>query len=161
MENYTSKNIQYLDGIEHIRLRPSMYIGDIGINGLHGVYCYLIARIFINGKIYEQIYSKGIPITKLKKLDQQNKKQMRGTEITLKVDKSFFVKKIFDYNLILKRIKELSSLNKGLLLILIDKRFYQNKKEFCYSNKGIKEFILNLSKDKNYLKKFFYLKKFN
>ncbi|WP_162616863.1 hypothetical protein [Candidatus Karelsulcia muelleri] len=35
MENYTSKNIQYLDGIEHIRLRPAMYIGDIGINGLH------------------------------------------------------------------------------------------------------------------------------
>ncbi|XMD98950.1 MAG: hypothetical protein ACFYI8_01170 [Candidatus Karelsulcia muelleri] len=31
MENYTYKNIQYLDGIE----RPSMYIGDIGINGLH------------------------------------------------------------------------------------------------------------------------------
>ncbi|XME00339.1 MAG: type IIA DNA topoisomerase subunit B [Candidatus Karelsulcia muelleri] len=248
MENYTSKNIQYLDGIEHIRLRPSMYIGDIGINGLHqlltevidnsideylsgyctkiiitlhkneyitvldngrgipvdlyknkgistlevimtkvgaggkfdkkaykisgglhgvgiscvnALSCYLIARIFRNGKIYEQIYSKGIPITKLNKLDQQNKKQMRGTEITLKVDKYFFVKKNFDYNLILKRIKELSYLNKGLLLILIDKRFYKNKKEFCYSNKGIKEFILNLSKDKNYLKKIFYLKKKN
>ncbi|XME00471.1 MAG: type IIA DNA topoisomerase subunit B [Candidatus Karelsulcia muelleri] len=248
MENYTSKNIQYLDGIEHIRLRPAMYIGDIGINGLHqlltevidnsideylsgyctkiiitfhkneyitvldngrgipvdlyknkgistlevimtkvgaggkfdkkaykisgglhgvgiscvnALSCYLIARIFRNGKIYEQIYSKGIPITKLNKLDQKNKKQMRGTEITFKVEKYFFVKKIFDYNLILNRIKELSYLNKGLLLILIDKRFYPNKKEFCYSKKGIKEFILNLSKDKNYLKKFFYLKKKN
>ncbi|WP_110506957.1 DNA gyrase/topoisomerase IV subunit B [Candidatus Karelsulcia muelleri] len=248
MENYTSKNIQYLDGIEHIRLRPAMYIGDIGINGLHqlltevidnsideylsgyctkiiitfhkneyitvldngrgipvdlyknkgistlevimtkvgaggkfdkkaykisgglhgvgiscvnALSCYLLARIFRNGKIYEQIYSKGIPITKLKKLDQKNKKQMRGTEITFKVEKYFFVKKIFDYNLILNRIKELSYLNKGLLLILIDKRFYPNKKEFCYSKKGIKEFILNLSKDKNYLKKFFYLKKKN
>ncbi|WP_110480254.1 DNA gyrase/topoisomerase IV subunit B [Candidatus Karelsulcia muelleri] len=246
MENYTSKNIQYLDGIEHIRLRPAMYIGDIGINGLHqlltevidnsideylsgyctkiiitfhkneyitvldngrgipvdlyknkgistlevimtkvgaggkfdkkaykisgglhgvgiscvnALSCYLIARIFINGKIYEQIYSKGIPITKLNKLDKKNKKQMRGTEITFKVEKYFFGKTIFDYNLILNRIKELSYLNKGLLLILIDKRFYPNKKEFCYSKKGIKEFILNLSKDKNYLKKFFYLKK--
>ncbi|XMD32436.1 MAG: type IIA DNA topoisomerase subunit B [Candidatus Karelsulcia muelleri] len=248
MENYTYKNIQYLDGIEHIRLRPAMYIGDIGINGLHqlltevidnsideylsgyctkiritfhkneyitvldngrgipvdlyknkgistlevimtkvgaggkfdkkaykisgglhgvgiscvnSLSCYLIARIFRNGKIYEQIYSKGIPITKLNKLDQKNKKQMRGTEITFKVEKSFFGKKIFDYNLILNRIKELSYLNKGLLLILIDKRFYPNKKEFCYSKKGIKEFLLNLSKDKNYLKKFFYLKKKN
>ncbi|EAT14057.1 DNA gyrase B subunit, partial [Candidatus Sulcia muelleri str. Hc (Homalodisca coagulata)] len=34
-ENYTSKNIKFLDGIEHVRLRPSMYIGDIGIKGLH------------------------------------------------------------------------------------------------------------------------------
>ncbi|WP_110504446.1 DNA gyrase/topoisomerase IV subunit B [Candidatus Karelsulcia muelleri] len=249
MENYTYKNIQYLDGIEHIRLRPAMYIGDIGINGLHqlltevidnsideylsgyctkiiitfhkneyitvldngrgipvdlyknkgistlevimtkvgaggkfdkkaykisgglhgvgiscvnALSCYLIARIFRNGKIYEQIYSKGIPITKLNKLnklDKKNKKQMRGTEITFQVEKYFFGKTIFDYNLILNRIKELSYLNKGLLLILIDKRFYPNKKEFCYSKKGIKEFILNLSKDKNYLKKFFYLKK--
>ncbi|AHL31295.1 DNA gyrase subunit B [Candidatus Karelsulcia muelleri] len=116
MENYTSKNIQYL-----------VIPGYIGLNGLHqlltvldngrgmkgimtkvgaggkfdkkaskisggfhgvGIYCvnalscYLLARIFLNGK--EQIYSKGIPITKLKKLDQQNKKKMRGTEITFK-----------------------------------------------------------------------------
>nr|WP_110473271.1 toprim domain-containing protein [Candidatus Karelsulcia muelleri] len=153
----------------------------VGISCVNALSCYLLARIFRNGKIYEQIYSKGIPITKLKKLDQKNKKQMRGTEITFKVEKSFFGKKIFDYNLILNRIKELSYLNKGLLLILIDKRFYPNKKEFCYSKKGIKEFcyskkgikefcyskkgikefLLNLSKDKNYLKKFFYLKKKN
>ncbi|AFJ90721.1 DNA topoisomerase (ATP-hydrolyzing) subunit B [Blattabacterium sp. (Blaberus giganteus)] len=33
--NYTADSIQSLEGIEHIRLRPSMYIGDIGIRGLH------------------------------------------------------------------------------------------------------------------------------
>ncbi|XOD68713.1 MAG: DNA topoisomerase (ATP-hydrolyzing) subunit B [Flavobacteriales bacterium AspAUS03] len=32
---YTAENIQSLEGIEHVRLRPSMYIGDIGSRGLH------------------------------------------------------------------------------------------------------------------------------
>ncbi len=32
---YTADNIQSLEGIEHVRLRPSMYIGDIGSRGLH------------------------------------------------------------------------------------------------------------------------------
>lgn len=35
MNNYNAKNIQSLEGIEHVRLRPSMYIGDIGKRGLH------------------------------------------------------------------------------------------------------------------------------
>ncbi|WP_185877068.1 DNA topoisomerase (ATP-hydrolyzing) subunit B [Blattabacterium cuenoti] len=33
--NYTADSIQSLEGIEHIRVRPSMYIGDVGNRGLH------------------------------------------------------------------------------------------------------------------------------
>ncbi|WP_341652551.1 DNA topoisomerase (ATP-hydrolyzing) subunit B [Blattabacterium cuenoti] len=35
IKDYTADSIQSLEGIEHIRLRPSMYIGDVGIRGLH------------------------------------------------------------------------------------------------------------------------------
>ena len=35
MESYTAKNIQVLDGIEHVRKRPSMYIGSTDTVGLH------------------------------------------------------------------------------------------------------------------------------
>ena len=34
-EQYSADNIQALEGMEHVRMRPSMYIGDIGIRGLH------------------------------------------------------------------------------------------------------------------------------
>ncbi|MDR1553157.1 MAG: DNA topoisomerase (ATP-hydrolyzing) subunit B [Prevotellaceae bacterium] len=34
-ENYTADNIQVLEGLEAVRKRPSMYIGDIGERGLH------------------------------------------------------------------------------------------------------------------------------
>ena len=33
--NYSADSIQALEGMEHVRMRPSMYIGDIGIRGLH------------------------------------------------------------------------------------------------------------------------------
>ncbi|MBL7942325.1 MAG: DNA topoisomerase IV subunit B, partial [Flavobacteriales bacterium] len=33
--NYTADNIQSLEGMEHVRMRPAMYIGDISTRGLH------------------------------------------------------------------------------------------------------------------------------
>tara|TARA_Y100000589_G_scaffold155323_1_gene147965 strand:+ start:109792 stop:111741 length:1950 start_codon:yes stop_codon:yes gene_type:complete len=33
--NYSADSIQALEGIEHVRKRPSMYIGDVGVRGLH------------------------------------------------------------------------------------------------------------------------------
>ncbi|MGB5191205.1 DNA topoisomerase (ATP-hydrolyzing) subunit B [Robiginitalea sp.] len=32
---YSADSIQALEGIEHVRMRPSMYIGDVGVRGLH------------------------------------------------------------------------------------------------------------------------------
>ena len=32
---YSADSIQALEGMEHVRMRPSMYIGDVGSRGLH------------------------------------------------------------------------------------------------------------------------------
>ncbi len=206
-ENYTSKNIKFLDGIEHVRLRPSMYIGDIGIKGLHhmvyevinnsideslsgfcdkiyvtihkdnsitvldngrgipvelhekegisalelvmtkigaggkfdnnsykfsgglhgvGISCVnalsskLIAKIFRNGKIYVQKYSRGVPISKLEIIGDS--KNQRGTQITFKADKFIFKKISYNYSILKNRLRELSFLNKGLSISLLDER---------------------------------------
>ncbi|MBP1164871.1 MULTISPECIES: DNA topoisomerase (ATP-hydrolyzing) subunit B [unclassified Chryseobacterium] len=34
-KQYTASSIQALEGMEHVRMRPSMYIGDVGTRGLH------------------------------------------------------------------------------------------------------------------------------
>ncbi|MFD2585976.1 DNA topoisomerase (ATP-hydrolyzing) subunit B [Croceitalea marina] len=35
MKDYSADSIQALEGMEHVRMRPSMYIGDVGVRGLH------------------------------------------------------------------------------------------------------------------------------
>ncbi len=34
-QGYSADSIQALEGMEHVRMRPSMYIGDVGVRGLH------------------------------------------------------------------------------------------------------------------------------
>ena len=41
--SYSADSIQALEGMEHVRMRPSMYIGDTGVRGYHqGNGCILL-----------------------------------------------------------------------------------------------------------------------
>ncbi|MDH3004843.1 MAG: DNA gyrase subunit B [Candidatus Shikimatogenerans sp. JK-2022] len=60
MQNYTAKNIQFLKSIEHIRKRPSMYIGDTNIKGLHHLFYELLHNSLDE---YLEGYCKNIYIT--------------------------------------------------------------------------------------------------
>ena len=81
--NYSADSIQALEGIEHVRMRPSMYIGDIGPRGLHhlvyevvdnsideamGGYCDAI-EVWINedNSISVKDNGRGIPVDMHKK----------------------------------------------------------------------------------------------
>jgi DNA gyrase subunit B len=81
--SYTADNIQSLEGMEHVRMRPSMYIGDTGVRGLHHLvyevidnsidealagYCDTI-RVFINedNSITVSDNGRGIPVDMHKK----------------------------------------------------------------------------------------------
>ena len=81
--NYSADSIQALEGMEHVRMRPSMYIGDVGVRGLHhlvyevvdnsideamGGYCDTI-RVDINedGSVTVEDNGRGIPVDLHKK----------------------------------------------------------------------------------------------
>jgi DNA gyrase subunit B len=82
-QNYGADSIQALEGMEHVRMRPSMYIGDTGIRGLHhlvyevvdnsideamGGYCDKI-DIWLNedGSLTVKDNGRGIPVDLHKK----------------------------------------------------------------------------------------------
>jgi DNA gyrase subunit B len=228
--NYSADSIQALEGMEHVRMRPSMYIGDVGERGLHhlvyevvdnsideamGGYCDKIdlvinedgsvttsdngrgipidlhkkegvsalevvmtkigaggkfdkdsykvsgglhgvgvsvvnalsiklhARVFKEGRVWEQEYERGKAVYPVKPTGDTDR---IGTEITFKPDHEIFQESVeFKYETLAKRLRELSYLNKGIKISMIDKRQTNEDGEYrqdeFYSEEGLKEFI--------------------
>ncbi len=81
--SYSADSIQALEGMEHVRMRPSMYIGDVGVRGLHhlvyevvdnsideamGGYCDTIGvAINEDGSVTVEDNGRGIPVDMHKK----------------------------------------------------------------------------------------------
>ncbi|MFN5252258.1 MAG: DNA topoisomerase (ATP-hydrolyzing) subunit B [Bacteroidia bacterium] len=227
--NYGADNIQVLEGLEAVRKRPAMYIGDIGSKGLHhlvyevvdnsidealagycknitvtilpgnsirviddgrgiptgmhtkenrsalevvmtvlhaggkfdkdtykvsgglhgvGVSCVnalsklLHVRVFREGKIFEQEYSAGKPLYTVKVTGDSD---ITGTEVTFTPDDSIFQVSEYNYETLQNRVRELSYLNKGITIHLIDEREKDEegnyRKETFHSQGGLKEFV--------------------
>lgn len=130
--------------------------------GLHGVGVSVVnalsekLELFVhrNGNIYYQIYNNGIPKSPLRILGKTKK---TGTHIRFWPNTKIFNNNYkFKYDIILKRIRELSFLNAGLSISLTHE-LDKNKKVFLKKG-GIKSFIKYLNRDKKIINnKIFYL----
>ena len=227
--NYSADSIQVLEGLEAVRKRPAMYIGDVNEKGLHhlvyevvdnsideamvgfcknieviihadnsisvsddgrgiptekhskenrsalevvmtvlhaggkfdkdsykvsgglhgvGVSCVnalsekLKAEVHRDGKIWVQEYAKGKPLGEVKITGESDK---TGTIVTFKPDESIFLITNYKYETLAARLRELSFLNAGIKLNLIDERVREEENGFkydeYYSEEGLKEFI--------------------
>ena len=228
-QNYSADSIQILEGLEAVRKRPAMYIGDVGVKGLHhlvyevtdnsidealaghcknilvtinednsitvlddgrgiptgmhekeqksalevvmtvlhaggkfdkdsykvsgglhgvGVSCvnalseHLEVKVYREGKIFQQEYKKGAPLYPVKQVGDTEK---RGTQVTFTPDKTIFSDTNYDYEILIKRMRELSFLNKGITISVTDKRNKNEDGEFIsesfYSEGGLSEFV--------------------
>jgi len=237
--DYSADNIQVLEGLEAVRKRPAMYIGDVGERGLHhlvyevvdnsidealagfcskidvwinednsitvrddgrgipvdyhekeeksalevvmtvlhaggkfnkdsykvsgglhgvGVSCVnalsskLIAKIYRDGKIYQQEYSIGKPLSDIQVVGETKE---HGTEITFIPDLSIFNVSEYRFDILATRMRELSFLNKGIKILLTDKRQKNEdgsfKSEKFYSELGLKEFVQYLDQTRESL----------
>ncbi|HNX00158.1 MAG TPA: DNA topoisomerase (ATP-hydrolyzing) subunit B [Candidatus Cloacimonadota bacterium] len=119
--------------------------------GLHGVgvsvvnACseYLIAKVFINGKIYQQRYEKGIPVTGV---DEIGTTDRHGTTVTFKPDTTIFETVEFSFDYLSSRLRELAFLNRGVRIVLKDD-INDKINDFKYEG-GINSFVQFLNQNK-------------
>ena len=115
-------------------------VGVSVVNALSGA---LKATVYREGKIYEQEYERGKSMYPVKSVGTTD---FRGTMVTFKPDHEIFQQTLeFNYDTLANRLRELSYLNKGLIITLEDKRVTEEdgtfKGETFHSKEGLKEFI--------------------
>ncbi len=128
--------------------------------GLHGVGVSCVNALSIDmrvevhreGKIFEQEYSQGKPQYDVRQIGDTD---IKGTFVTFLPDPEIFDEVLYDYEILAKRARELSYLNKGLTIVMVDQREKGNigedgkpetefKTETFYSEGGLKEFVKHL-----------------
>ncbi len=113
----------------------------VGVSCVNALSDYLRAEVHREGKIFEQTYSKGIPTSEVKVIGESDR---TGTFVTFKPDAEIFETLVYKYETLAHRLRELSFLNSGLRLTLIDERETeenQPKSESFYSEGGLIEFV--------------------
>lgn len=121
----------------------------VGVSVVNGLSTYLEAEVHLDGKIYRQRYELGIPVTEVAVHGETDR---RGTIITFDPDPTIFESKIYKYETLAHRLRELAYLNKGLQLSLTDKREKNEdgsfKRNDFYSEGGLSEFVSYLDESK-------------
>ncbi|MDC3144593.1 DNA topoisomerase (ATP-hydrolyzing) subunit B [SAR86 cluster bacterium] len=121
----------------------------VGISVVNALSEVLELKIKRDGKVWEQTYKDGTPKTKIKSTGSTKE---QGTEIKIVPSKSTFGENTtFDYEVLVKKLRELSFLNSGVAINLIDERV--GKTDTFKSSGGLIEFVAYKNKSKSTLNK--------
>ncbi|MBQ6796027.1 MAG: DNA topoisomerase (ATP-hydrolyzing) subunit B [Clostridia bacterium] len=121
--------------------------------GLHGVGASVVnalsewLEVWVHdGKnVHYQKYNRGKSEGSLKIVGDTDH---TGTTVRFKADDEIFDTLIYDYDVLLKRMREQSFLNKGIRITLIDERGEEVREKSLYYEGGIKSFVEYINRTK-------------
>ena len=118
----------------------------VGVSCVNALSTKMVSTVFRDGKIHQQEYSKGKPMTPVKVIGDT---ELRGTRQQFWPDDTIFTTVTYKYDILANRMRELAYLNAGIKIILTDKRVDVNaqsgiegiRTETFYSEGGLRDFV--------------------
>ncbi|RFC31315.1 MAG: DNA gyrase subunit B [Candidatus Nitrotoga sp. MKT] len=120
----------------------------VGVSVVNALSEWLQLTIYRDNKTHFIEFNSGEPVAPLKVIGETNK---RGTEVHFLPSKEIFGLVEFHFDILAKRLRELSFLNNGVKVSLIDKR--NSKEELFAFTGGVKGFVEYMNRNKSVLHK--------
>jgi len=118
----------------------------VGVSVVNALSDWLKLRIWRNGKVHQMEFRHGVPVAPLAAAGTTDR---RGTEVHFMASTQTFSRIDFHYEVLAKRIRELSFLNNGVKIELVDQRDGKSE-NFAYSG-GVKGFVEYMNRSKTVL----------
>ena len=116
----------------------------VGLSVVNALSTMMVVKVKRDGKVYSQQYMRGKPASALEIIGESNE---TGTSIYFEPDAEIFEEVVFDREILVQRIRELSFLNKGLQIEVTDERDPDGYKRIFKSN-GLHDFVAYINKNK-------------
>ena len=110
------------DGRESVGYQTAGGLHGVGASCVNALSTELCVQVYQKGKIYQQKYERGIPITPVEVLGRVKPRSKTGTSTTFLPDDKIFDTLDFSHNVLRDRLRELAFLNKGISILFHDER---------------------------------------
>jgi len=118
----------------------------VGVSVVNALSEWLRLTIWRDSRAHHMEFRKGVAVEPLKEVGSTER---RGTEVHFLASKEIFGNIDFHYDILARRLRELSFLNNGVKIVLIDKRVAKEE-NFAFSG-GVKGFVEYMNRAKNVL----------
>jgi DNA gyrase subunit B len=113
----------------------------VGVSVVNALSDYLLLTVCRDGYVHRQEYHLGEPVAPLARVGET---QERGTTIRFRPSATIFTNIQFDYEVLAKRLRELSFLNSGVRIELHDER--ENRSDVFQHEGGLQAFVKHLNR---------------